>query len=118
MSRTASTRNAFLACVRADCQKRIGSGSVLAANLEVIPDNSSVAGQRRSLAHEMSHFVATQARDGAPAERAQAIGLRTSMRVQAICRALFTSLMIAAAVGSVRPPASVVGTPRASASTR
>jgi hypothetical protein len=33
-------------------------------------------------------------------------------------RVLLTSLMIAAAVGSVRPPASVVGTPRASTSTR
>ena len=49
---------------------------------------------------------------------AHAIRRRSLGWTQASCRALLTSVTIAAAVGSVRPPANVVGTPRASASTR
>jgi hypothetical protein len=56
----------------------------------------------------------------APIEHAHRVRPRTRMSgsAQESCRALLTSVMIAAAVGSVRPPARVVGTPRASASTR
>jgi hypothetical protein len=77
----------------------------------------------------VSDFRASEALDdapsdapnGAPVERAPSGAKHPAQNVRPVqesCRALFTSLMIAAAVGSVRPPASVVGTPRASASTR
>jgi hypothetical protein len=93
------------------------------------PDNPRAA-DSGFFVRQVSDFWTSQAVDdarhdspgGAPIERARLrfknIQLRTSGPAQESCRDLLTSLMIAAAVGSVRPPAKVVGTPRASASTR